>query len=192
MERAFQGNWMDISVMEYVFHVGPVTRAYWIGNVVEVDRLGNFITRFPLQIIEGIFHISQTGTHTCNITSPEDWLSFVDSSYSLGCRDCGNEGWRAINGRKLTFREWMTSPEAVYDSHQFTFDDTRFSNNVICTVFDTIKQKNLIVDGLHRARALTLACDGGRTAIPTVTVIECFGQRVDIMFPCDVHQLPLT
>jgi hypothetical protein len=84
------------------------------------------------------------------------------------------------------------SNEAVNDPKQFTFDDKRFFNNVICTVFDTIKQKALIVDGLHRARALTMACDAGRATIPTVTVMECFGPRVDIIFPCDVHQLPLT
>lgn len=190
MERTFQGNWISISVRDYIVSAGQQTRAFWIGNL-GIDPIGNIISRFPIDIIEGIFHITQTGTHACNIESPRGWLSFVDSCFSLACKDCGDDGWRAIDGHKLPFREWMMSNEAVNDPRQFTFDDTQFSNHVFCTVFDTEKQKALIVDGLHRARALTLACDAGRATIPTVTVLECFGPRVDVIFPCDVHQLPL-
>lgn len=36
---------------------------------------------------------------------------------------------------------------------------------------------------------LTVARDEGRTTIPKVTIVECFGPRVDVIFPCDVHQL---
>lgn len=78
------------------------------------------------------------------------------------------------------------------DQTHFIFDEAKFSNNVICTVFDTMKQRALIVDGLHRARALTMSCEEGRTIIPMVTILECFGPRVDVIFPCDVHQLPLN
>ena len=180
MERTFRGNWIDIPVIDYVNHVGRQSRAYWIGN------------RFPIDIVKGIFHMTMTGTRTCNIHSPADWSSFIDSCYSLGCANCGNEGWRAMNGHKLPFREWMCSNDAMTDRTHFTFDDAKFSNNIICTVFDTLRQKALIVDGLHRARALTMSCEKGRATIPIVIILECFGRRVDIIFPCDVHQLPLA
>lgn len=83
----------------------------------------------------------------------------------------------------------MTTENVMSDPNFFTFDEPRFSNHIFCTVFDTKKQKRLIVDGLHRAKALTTACDVGRTNFPRVTVVECFGDRVDVIFPCDVRQL---
>jgi hypothetical protein len=147
--RTFQGNWIDIPVTYYLDSVGGRTDTFWIGNRIGVDRLGNIIRRFPVDIIEGIFHVTRTGTHECSIESPVEWLRFIDSCYSLGCRNCGNEGWRAINRHKLPFREWMTSDDAMNDQNHFTFDETKFSDPVICTVFDTLKQKTLIVDGLH-------------------------------------------
>jgi hypothetical protein len=84
----------------------------------------------------------------------------------------------------------MTSETVIKDPSHFIFDEQRFSDRIFCTVFDTRKQKRLIVDGLHRAKALTAACDAGRISIPRVTIVECFGDRADIIFPCDVHQLP--
>jgi hypothetical protein len=45
--------------------------------------------------------------------------------------------------------------------HYFNFDENRFVDPVFCTVFDTQKQRRLIVDGLHMANALTIACDKG-------------------------------
>ena len=76
------------------------------------------------------------------------------------------------------------------DPSYFTFDEQRFSDRIICTVFDTRKQKRLMIDGLHRAKALTVACDEGRVTVLRATIVECFGNRVDVIFPCDIHQLP--
>lgn len=191
MQRIFRGNWIDLPVRDYLDSVGRRTLVFWIGNV-GVDPLGNIIRRFPVDIIEGIFYVSRTSTRVCNIESPVEWLSFIDSCYSLGCRNCDNEGWRALTGRKLPFTEWMASEDLMNDQSYFTFDERKFSDPVICTVFDTLKQKRLIVDGLHRARALTFACNEGRATIPRVIIVECFGAKVDIIFPCDVHQLPVS
>lgn len=189
MDGIFQGNWNGIDVRQYLELVGPRTRTYWIGNI-GLDPLGNRIMRFPIEISEGIFYVTQTRTRTCNIESPTDWLSFVDSCYSLGCINCENEGWKAINGQKQRFRQWMTTDSIMNDPSYFTFDEQRFSDRIICTVFDTRKQKRLMIDGLHRAKALTVACDEGCVTVLRVMIVECFGNRVDVIFPCDVHQLP--
>jgi hypothetical protein len=63
-----------------------------------------------------------------------------------------------------------------------------YNDNVIVTVFDTAKKKRLIVDGWHRAAALTMACEDGIN-IPEVRIIECAGNQVNVIFPCDIHQL---
>jgi hypothetical protein len=190
MENIFQGNWNHLTVREYLEYVGPRTRAIWIGNM-GLDPLGNIIMRFPLEVCEGIFQVSQTRAHICHIDSSAEWLSFINSSYSLGCRNCDNEGWRAINGVKLSFREWMASPEIVKVPNHSIFEEHRFNDPIFCTVLDARRDKRLIVDGLHRACALTVACDRGRATIPRLTIVECFGDRVNMIFPCDTHQLPL-
>jgi predicted HTH domain antitoxin len=77
----------------------------------------------------------------------------------------------------------------AYYGHQ-KLDVNKFKkDNTIVTVFDTTKHKRLIVDGVHRAAALTMACEDG-TTIPKVRVIECSGSQVNTIFPCDVPQLP--
>ena len=59
---------------------------------------------------------------------------------------------------------------------------------VIITVFDTKKDKRLLIDGLHRAAALTMVCEEN-ISIPKIVIYECYGKRVDIIFPCDIHKL---
>jgi hypothetical protein len=190
MENIFQGNWNHLSVRKYLESVGPRTRAIWIGNM-GLDPLGNIIMRFPLDVCEGIFQVSQTHTRICHIDSLTEWLRFINSCYSLGCRNCDNEGWRAIKGVKLSFREWLASPDIVEDPNYSIFEEQRFNDPILCTVFDTQREKRLVVDGLHRACALTVDCDRGRVTMPRLTIVECFGVRMDIIFPCDIHQLPL-
>lgn len=62
-------------------------------------------------------------------------------------------------------------------------------NNIILTVFDDRRSKRLIIDGLHRAAALTMACEE-EVSISDVKILECYGEHVEIIFPLDVHQLP--
>jgi hypothetical protein len=77
----------------------------------------------------------------------------------------------------------MTVEIVINDPSHFMFDEQRLSDWIFCTTFDTRKQKRLIVDGLHKAKALTAACDESRVSIPEVTIVECVGDRVDVIFP---------
>jgi hypothetical protein len=109
--------------------------------------------------------------------------------HSLACvRE--NEDWRALNGQKIRFRQWI--PRVKANTGFLGFDARRFVDPVICTVFDTSKNNRLIVDGLHRAYALTQACTQGVDILPTITIIECYGEKVEVIYPCDIHQLPST
>jgi hypothetical protein len=97
------------------------------------------------------------------------------------------KNWQNEDGKKQTFKEWMEA-----DNHrqkeQYIFDISRFNDNVIITVYDTVKQKRLILDGQHRASAITIACEKG-VSMPEVKVLECYGSAVSVIFPCDVYQL---
>lgn len=133
-----------MTVGEYLDLVSPKTDAFWIGNNMGVDSNGHIVKRFPANIIQGIFHVSCTSTRFCYIESTADWLSFINSCYSLACRNCGDDGWMAINGEKLSFTEWMNTPSILNDTAYSIFNDQYFNNEaVICTVFDTLKQKRL-------------------------------------------------
>jgi hypothetical protein len=69
-----------------------------------------------------------------------------------------------------------------------SFHIDRFVDNTIITVFDSKKKKRLIIDGQHRASAITIACEK-KDKIPKVRVLECYGKSVNLIFPCDVYQL---
>jgi hypothetical protein len=81
----------------------------------------------------------------------------------------------------------MSTSKTRHDNKR-VFEREMFSDNVIITIFDTTKQKRLIVDGIKRAAALTIASETG-VDIPAEKVLECYGDRIDILFPCDAHQL---
>jgi hypothetical protein len=72
MGAIFQENWNNLDVRQYLELVGLRTKTYWIGNIIGVDPVGNKIMRFPIEIAEGIFHVTQTRIRTCNIESPTD------------------------------------------------------------------------------------------------------------------------
>jgi len=83
MGGIFQGNWNDLDVRQFLELVGLRTRAIWIGNI-GFDPLGNKIMRFPIEIAEGIFHVTQTRTRICNIESPANWLALLIHVTHLG------------------------------------------------------------------------------------------------------------
>ena len=70
----------------------------------------------------------------------------------------------------------------------FKLDYAKFTDNIIVTVTDSHKEKTLIVDGLHRAAALTMASEDGMP-FPETRIYDCYGENVDVINPCDVHQL---
>ena len=114
---------------------------------------------------------------------------------------CGQEGWKAINGKKQLLDDWLETSHAREKAddtngnptgkcHFFRYNEEKFKeDNVMITVFDTVKQRRLMVDGLHRGAALTIACEEGNN-ISQVRIIESAGNQVNVIFPCDVHQLP--
>jgi hypothetical protein len=80
----------------------------------------------------------------------------------------------------------------ITDNHRkksnYVLDMKRFADNTIITVFDNRKEKRLIIDGQHRASAITIICEK-KDKIPKVRVLECYGNFVNLIFPCDVYQL---
>ena len=185
----FHANWTTIPVIQYLFEAGRKTRTFWLGNYW-YDGIGNEVRRFPIQILEGIFSITSTQTFQCIIHSCSEWNNFIsDSLYVLDLTPSG-KSWNDTDAKKTSFKEWFVGKNIRNDSNYQKLDEKEFKkDNVIVTVFDTKKEKRLIVDGWHRAAALTMACEDGIN-IPEVRIMECAGNQVNVIFPCDIHQLP--
>lgn len=177
MQTIFQGDWYNMSVEEYITNTRNRTGIIWIGRLYAT----------PMNDLMGIFNVTNTRTRACHITSPHQWDAFISSCYSLECENAG-ENWMSINGRKILFRDYMSRVAA--DPSFFAYNESKFEDRIFCTVYDTQKRSRLIVDGSHRANALTLECDKGLKNMPSVTINECYGDRVDVIFPCDIRQLP--
>jgi len=76
----------------------------------------------------------------------------------------------------------MVTRNTRKDPEFFRFDMNNFTDYVFITNFDINKQKRLIVDGLHRANALTIACEE-RINIPKVRKFDSYGDKVKVIFP---------
>lgn len=200
MKSMFRGNWIKVPVAEFIKEATR-TDVFWLGNRIGHDPTGQEIRRFPIDVLEGIFPITQTQTRQCIIGSNIEWMQFIHSCYSLGCVNCRREGWTTIDGKKQLLDNWIETSNARAKADDvtrnpngkcrfFKYNEAKFKeDNTIITVFDTGRKCRLMVDGLHRAAALTIACEDGIN-ISQVRIVECAGNKVDIIFPCDVHQLP--
>lgn len=169
--------WVTIGVAQYIKLMQNRTRIIWLGRFFDANTL------------KTIFYINWIHARERQLLSAKDWNHFIKSCYLLECVD-EKDNWTSLKGQKQHFVEWMSSGRK--SSTFFKFDHGKFNDHIFCTVFDTHRNNRLIIDGLHRAYALTLACHDERKEIPVITITECFGQRVDIIFPCDIHQLPLN
>jgi len=191
---------IDVPIETYTSLVFQRSNTIWLGKFIS-PSMHIYIGNKNLNLLSSIFHINNIKTRHCKLLSCGDWIKFIETCYSLGCENCGEDGWSASEGRKLKFDVWMDKVEARKGTNSqnpdltqkctfFKYDDSKFrENNVILTVYDEGKTKRLIIDGLHRAAALTMACEEGKS-ISEVKVLECYGMNVDIIFPLDIHQLP--
>jgi hypothetical protein len=75
----------------------------------------------------------------------------------------------------------------------FRYNNLKSKDDFIITVYDQTIQRRLIADGIHRAAALTMACEGDLpTKISPIKIFECYGHNVNVIFPCDIPQLRHT
>ncbi|HJT46890.1 MAG TPA: hypothetical protein VJ729_01820 [Nitrososphaeraceae archaeon] len=184
----FESSWNEIPPTSYIVEARKRIRIIWLGKpVVLPERYGLLnVELFSTDMLANIFDISKTKARECIVSSANDWIDFVSERlYCPVCEDGKN--WNDIDGKKLSFLDWMSTSKVRNDS-KYIFEKERFSDNIIITIFDTTKQKRLIVDGINRAAALTIASETG-VDIPSIKVLECHGDRIDVLFPCDIHQL---
>lgn len=187
--RMFPGNWSEILPVSYMVEARNRIKVIWLGKPIAIpDQHG--IPKYYFvnsnDFLANIFNITRTRTHECIISSDDDWIDFVsDSCYSINCED--GKSWTDVDGKKQSFLDWMTTAKVRSDS-KYNFESEKFLDNIVITVFDTTKRKRLIVDVTCSAAALTICSETG-ISIPDVKVLECYGDKIDVLFPCDAHQL---
>jgi hypothetical protein len=175
----FEENWNSIPHEEYIAETRKRTRIIWVGNTFWYCQNGSVIChfgRFSLNELVALFNVTKTQYRKLSINSCDQWKEFFDSCNSTNCKNGKN--WMDINVKKLTLKEWMITAD-VRTKPEFQFDEKRFNDNIIITVYDSRKQRRLIIDGIHRGAALTIACEKPYTR----------GDEVITIFPFDIIQL---
>jgi hypothetical protein len=72
----------------------------------------------------------------------------------------------------------------------FRYNILKSQHDSLITVYDQTIQRRLIVDGIHRAAAITMESEDNPNAkILPVKIFECYGHNVYVIFPCDIPQL---
>lgn len=161
-----------------------VTRAIWLGNHPSMNESGIFV---GMHVISQLFRQYNIRTYLMIINSCHDWRQFISTCYWLHCYRGRN--WKDADGRKMTFYEWMNEAN-IRNDRKYRFDPQIFGSNSVVTVFDSRRNKRLIVDGMHRSAALTRACEEiPDFMFPQMMIFEAYGENVDIIFPCDCFQL---
>jgi hypothetical protein len=184
----FEGNWNFVSHQEYILETRKRTRIIWLGNTFSYFQDGSiicYVERFSLNELVTLFSATGTQSKKISIGSCNEWKDFSDSCYSISCKNGKN--WKDVDAKKESLKEWMIRTN-VSAKPEFQFNEKKFQDNVIITTYDDGKQKRLIIDGLHRGAALTMACTN-QNRIPPVTIFECSGNLVTTIFPFDIIQL---
>lgn len=171
----FNGIYEKIESSRYIDEARKRTSILWLGHTYETRipaRINNNIsvslnievTRFEPDILEDIFRITDTYAKMYSITSASEWMDFIETCYSLGISGDGDKrkkGWRAKDGVKEKFKNWMDTEkirEKVVDDSYDPMTRNYFKYNIlkankddsIITAFDQRKGCRLIVDGIHR------------------------------------------
>lgn len=165
----------NITVEEYMNHALK-TGIIWLGrlciNPLSSFQISNTITvsvnnpwAMSIDEMKAIFTVYDISCRRYVIKSPDDWMSFINSCYSLACVEPA-QNWVTLGGKKKQFLQWMNDEGArqkAEDPQQdtskkcsfFKYDDSIFRcDNFLVTTYDSAKKKRLIIAGLHRAAAL--------------------------------------
>lgn len=113
------------------------------------------------------------------IRDEKEWLDFADTCY-LSMNKGG--GFETLRGRNYELEEYTLEH---WEDPYFTLkrSDTLF----ITTVYHTLLDKRIIIDGHKRAIALTLKAidkmnDNGLTFPSKIIIYECYGSQTHIVF----------
>src|SRR6266487_328613 len=133
-----EADWFHIDLEEYITLVRCRTQVIWLGQFIDIDNL------------KTIFEVNRIQARALRLRSKPDWISFIGTCYSLACVN-EKDNWKSVSGQKYRFLDWMSRGRK--DLSYFEFDERKFIDPVFCTVFDTKRNKRLIVDGLHSSTA---------------------------------------
>jgi hypothetical protein len=97
---------IDVPIEIYVSSTFERSNAIWLGKFIP-PSLAMTVGARNLNLLSSIFHINNIRIRQCKIPSCTEWIEFIGTCYSLGCENCREDGWSAVEGRKLRFDIWM-------------------------------------------------------------------------------------
>jgi hypothetical protein len=169
---------MPLEVIAYIEQV------YYKSGIISFVKMPR--KTVSLYDMVNVFIVNNIKCRAFILENCNEWIQFVKSCYSLTSQP-HPDGWENSKGKKITFEQYMDYDNVRNDIPKYNDDEFR-KNNKLITVYDERTKKRMIVDGLHRGRILTQACETN-TEISEAAVYECYGENVNILFPADIHQL---
>jgi hypothetical protein len=135
---------------------------------------------------KAIFDVTNTRVRVRIVYGSEQWMKTLARYSTLVPTD--DKMWMDTRAKKMTVLEVLDKWEG---RGFFPFENSKLVDRLFFTVYDTSREKKLILDGLHRALSITQAIKEYKltTFFPALTILEAYGPRVDMIFPADLHQL---
>lgn len=184
--------WQPLALTDFIVQARQRTGVIWWGGGGTVPLGPTPIAfRFLSQDdLEALFRVLGIATRQYEIRGFEEWNRFAKSCHTVSYKD--GKGWQLIDAKNYSLEDLakdnIEEPSFVRRIDQVSHAPEEFGDGVIVTAYDTMKRKRLILDGIHRAAIMTNESKS-RTRLPRATVIECYGNKVNQLFPFDTIHL---
>lgn len=173
--------YQELDVIEYIKRAVEHARVIWLGRKGEVTDSHGFVlgkvALIPIDELATMFAVNEIECRKWTINTQAEWQAFTENTYVMACKD--GKTWKDLDGEKLK----LTDSLSVYTERKGEID-----NNIILTVFDEETDDRLIVDGNNRACIITRELN--LPGFKPVEIWECYGELVNVIFPCDILQMP--
>lgn len=169
-------DWKPIPIDIYIKIAKKEARVMWVGS--ELSNLDCI----------ALFNITNTNARVCEVSGYKNWNSFASACSTVRYTD--NEGWQSLNAKNLYLTDLAKN---ISDPKFIRAIDSlgrpkEFLDDVILTVFHTKKYERILIDGTHRG-VILMNESINKVRIPRVVVLECYGDRVNEIFPFDFIHL---
>lgn len=166
MVDSFPGPWVDLNMNDLVQQTRIEAKIIWL--------------QLPNPVLLPLCEILGIRSRQCRISTRDVWEQFANSCYVVSYHDRhGNDvNWDRPEARHYTLQDWV--------SMHGNNPSFRRSGNIIISVYDSVKEKRVIVDGIHRGALLSSWNSGQDNQFSENSVYEWYGPFVNVIFPCDL------
>ena len=203
--ETWRKTFQTLPIVEYVRGARQRTSVIWWGMRPSLDlnavhhalNLPSLISAplirldfLPEHELVSLFDALDIRARTFSVRGFAEWDSFSKSGITVRYKN--GLDWHSKTAVNYSLRDLASdtkgNPEFSRRVDPLSLEPRDFEDDVIVTAYNPVRKQRLIVDGIHRAAILTNESND-KSAFPSARVIECYGEKVDWLFPCDFGRL---